>query len=31
VAFGPLRLGSLEIGGYRELTAAEIEHLHELG
>jgi 23S rRNA pseudouridine2605 synthase len=31
VAFGPLRLGSLEIGGYRELTAAEIERLHELG
>ena len=31
VAFGPLRLGSLEIGGYRALTAAEIEHLRELG
>jgi 23S rRNA pseudouridine2605 synthase len=31
VAFGPLRLGSLELGGYRELTRVEIEHLHELG
>jgi 23S rRNA pseudouridine2605 synthase len=31
VAFGPLRLGSLELGGYRALTPAEIEHLRELG
>ena len=31
VAFGPLRLGSLEIGGFRALTPAEIEHLRELG
>ena len=27
VAFGPLRLGALEEGGYRELTPAEIERL----
>jgi 23S rRNA pseudouridine2605 synthase len=31
VAFGPLRLGSLEVGGYRALSAVEIEHLRELG
>jgi 23S rRNA pseudouridine2605 synthase len=31
VAFGPLRLGSLELGGYRALSQVEIEHLHELG
>jgi 23S rRNA pseudouridine2605 synthase len=31
VAFGPLRLGSLELGGYRALTPAEIERLRELG
>ena len=31
VAFGPLRLGSLELGGYRALTAAEIERLRSLG
>jgi len=31
VAFGPLRLGSLPEGEYRELTASEIEHLRSLG
>jgi 23S rRNA pseudouridine2605 synthase len=31
VAFGPLRLGELEMGAYRELTKAEIEHLRGLG
>ena len=31
VAFGPLRLGALELGGYRALTAAEIERLRSLG
>ncbi len=31
VAFGPLRLGSLQIGEYRELSPAEVEHLHRLG
>ena len=31
VAFGPLRLGELEMGAYRELTRVEIEHLRELG
>jgi 23S rRNA pseudouridine2605 synthase len=31
VAFGPLRLGSLELGGHRALSPAEIEHLRELG
>jgi len=31
VAFGPLRLGELEMGAYRELSRVEIEHLRELG
>ena len=31
VAFGPLRLGSLPEGEYRELTASEIEQLRSLG
>ena len=31
VAFGPLRLGALELGAHRELTPAEIERLRELG
>jgi 23S rRNA pseudouridine2605 synthase len=31
VAFGPLRLGELEMGAYRELTKAEIELLRGLG
>jgi 23S rRNA pseudouridine2605 synthase len=31
VAFGPLRLGALEPGEYRELTPAEVEHLRSLG
>jgi 23S rRNA pseudouridine2605 synthase len=31
VAFGPLKLGALELGGYRALTAPEIERLRELG
>jgi 23S rRNA pseudouridine2605 synthase len=31
VAFGPLRLGSLDIGEFRELKPAEIEHLRSLG
>jgi 23S rRNA pseudouridine2605 synthase len=31
VAFGPLRLGELELGAYRELTKAEVEHLRGLG
>ncbi len=31
VAFGPLRLGSLEVGGHRALSAPEIERLRELG
>ena len=31
VAFGPLRLGALELGGYRALTPAEIERLRSLG
>jgi 23S rRNA pseudouridine2605 synthase len=31
VAFGPLRLGELEMGAWRELTRVEIEHLRELG
>ncbi len=31
VAFGPLRLGGLELGGYRALTPAEIERLRSLG
>ena len=28
VAFGPLRLGSLPVGGHRRLTPAEVERLH---
>ena len=31
VAFGPLRLGSLEVGDHRALSASEIERLRELG
>ena len=31
VAFGPLKLGSLELGGYRQLSPAEIERLRSLG
>ena len=31
VAFGPLRLGALELGEHRALTAAEIERLRSLG
>jgi 23S rRNA pseudouridine2605 synthase len=31
VAFGPLRLGSLEVGGYRQLSPAEVERLRSLG
>ena len=31
VAFGPLRLGALPEGEYRELTPSEIEHLRSLG
>ena len=31
VAFGPLRLGALEPGEYRELTPAEVERLRSLG
>ena len=31
VAFGPLRLGELEMGAWRELSRVEIEHLRELG
>ena len=31
VAFGPLRLGSLDIGEFRELKPSEIEHLRSLG
>jgi 23S rRNA pseudouridine2605 synthase len=31
IAFGPLRLGSLELGGHRALTPAEIERLRSLG
>ena len=31
VAFGPLRLGALELGEHRALTPAEIERLRSLG
>ena len=31
VAFGPLRLGSLPEGEYRELKPSEIEQLRSLG
>jgi 23S rRNA pseudouridine2605 synthase len=31
IAFGPLRLGGLEQGGHRALSAAEIERLRSLG
>jgi 23S rRNA pseudouridine2605 synthase len=31
VAFGPLRLGSLEQGSYRQLSEAEVERLRSLG
>jgi 23S rRNA pseudouridine2605 synthase len=31
VAFGPLKLGGLELGGHRALTGPEIERLRELG
>ncbi len=31
VAFGPLRLGGLDVGEHRELTRAEIERLRSLG
>jgi 23S rRNA pseudouridine2605 synthase len=31
VAFGPLRLGSLQIGEYRELKPSELEQLRSLG
>ena len=30
VQFGPLRLGSLEVGGWRPLTPAEVRHLKSL-
>ena len=31
VAFGPLRLGALELGEHRALSPAEIERLRSLG
>jgi 23S rRNA pseudouridine2605 synthase len=31
VAFGPLRLGALEAGEYRELKPSEVERLRSLG
>ena len=31
IAFGPLRLGGLELGEHRRLTSAEVERLRSLG
>jgi 23S rRNA pseudouridine2605 synthase len=31
VAFGPLRLGDLPLGGHRRLSAAEVEQLRRFG
>ena len=31
VAFGPLRLGDVPVGGHRRLSAAEVERLRDAG